>query len=978
MRFTSKRWLVLFAPVGAFVAMACAPAILVAVAPASSFEPADSIVFESDIRPLFQEHCVGCHNPEKRKANLDLTDVKSFLRGGESGPVFKAGEPEHSLLFELVHKGEMPRGKDKLPEPEIDVIRRWIAGGAKFATPPQLAKDPPHQHDVTPILLLRCTVCHGPRKQDGGVDLRTKAAMLKGGKNGPAIAPGSPEKSLLIQRIESGACPPEGTLLKYFVKRPTAEDTRILREWIAAGAPEKDIQPDAPSRQPDPLVTPAERMHWAFQSPKPAQPPRIEPEQPNNPIDAFIGFKLRENRLRFSPEADRAALIRRACLDLTGLPPSLEQLRRWRANSSPRWYEEMVDDLLASPRYGERWARYWLDLAGYANSEGGISADTVRTVAWKYRDYVIRAFNDDKPYDRFLLEQLAGDELADYTNPETITPEIVDNLIATGFLRMGIDQTGSRTMNFVPERLGVIGDAINVVSSGLMGVTMECARCHGHKYDPIPQRDYYRFKAVFQGAFDEHDWMSWKTRNLEIATPEERRQSAEAAATIGKEIKSLESRRKKAVSSLQGQYFKERRLTLSDELYVEFVAAQKATTGRKTLRQLELLEKYETFLRPTEAQLKDMHPELEAELAEIDRKLPVLRNELPPPLTIRALWDRGEPSPSYILVRGEHNRPGRLVGPGVPSALTDGQTPFEPIPPWKGARKTGRRLAFAKWLTRPDNPLTARVLVNRVWKHHFGEGIVKTLDNFGVQGARPSHPELLDWLATEFVRNGWSIKELHRQMMTSRTYRQASGLLPEAAVVDPQNRLLSRMSLRRLDAEALRDSLLFLAGQLDERMYGPADPVGVREDGLIMAEPSDNGWRRSIYLRFRRTELPSLLDTFDYPEMGPNCAERSVSTVSLQALMLSNNRRVYDLSAKFASRIAMEAGRDPVARVSMIYQTALGREPGKDEVQRAAAALKTVKDQWIAAGDKPDVAADKAINTLCHTVLNSAAFLYVD
>ena len=978
MRFSINRSVKSFALAACLGVVVSLPPSLFAASAAPSSDKAKSIVFESDLRPLFQKHCVGCHNPKKRKANLDLTDAESFLRGSESGPIFKSGEPEHSLLYELVHNGEMPRGKDKLPAADIELIRSWIAGGAKFAAPPKLVKEPPHQHDVTPILLLRCTVCHGPRKQDGGVDLRTRTAMLKGGDNGPAIVPGSPDKSRLIQRIESGACPPEGTLLKYFIKRPTSEDTRVLREWIAGGATEKDIEPDSPSRQPDPLVTDSERLHWAFQSPKPLQPPRIEPEQPSNPIDAFIGRKLGASGLTFSREAERTTLIRRACLDLTGLPPSVEELQRWRTNDSPRWYEEMIDDLLASPRYGERWARYWLDLAGYASSEGGISADTVRTVAWKYRDYVIRAFNDDKPYDRFLLEQLAGDELADYTKPDAITPEIVNNLVATGFLRMGIDQTGSRTMNFVPERIGVIGDAINVVSSGLMGVTMECARCHGHKYDPIPQRDYYRFKAIFQGAFDEHDWMSWKTRKLEVATPEDRRRHTQATSTIGKEIKTLESRRKRAVSSLQSKYFKERRPTLSDKLYTEFVAAKKAPTGRKTLRQLELLEEYETFLRPTEAQLKALHPELKAELAEIDSKLPRLRKELPPPLTIRALWDRGDPSPSYILVRGEHNRPGRLVGPGVPSALTDGRTPFEAIPPWKGAKKTGRRLAFAKWLTQPDHPLTARVLVNRVWKHHFGVGLVKTLDNFGVQGARPSHPELLDWLAIEFTRNGWSIKELHRQMMTSRTYRQVSGIQPEHAAVDPQNQLLARMSLRRLDAEALRDSLLYLAGQLDERMYGPADPVGVREDGLIMAELSDNGWRRSIYLRFRRTELPSLLDTFDYPEMGPNCGERSVSTVSLQALMLSNNRRVFDLAADFARQIRNDAGNDFSAQATRVYAAALGREPDAEELQRAVAALQTMKAHWTKAGTEPNDAAAKAIATLCHTVLNSAEFLYVD
>ena len=934
--------------------------------------------FETAIRPLIDAHCIECHNPNSRKANLDLTTSEGVVRGGESGPIFFPGDRKKSPLFQLVHHGEMPRERERLADSEIELIGDWIQSGARFQRTPVLAKEPPHQHDVIPILLLRCTVCHGPRRKDGGLDLRTKAAMLQGGKSGPAMIPGDPDGSLMIQRIESGDCPPLELLLKYFVRKPTREEVSVLRAWIAAGAPEKAIRPDVATTSADVLVTKEDREHWAFQPLRKMEPPRIDRRNGANPIDAFIGARLKEKGLSFSGEADRRTLIRRAWFDLTGLPPSVEELGRWMTHEGERWFEDLVDHLLASPRYGERWGRYWLDLAGYASSEGGISADTIRAVEWKYRDYVIRAFNDDKPYDRFLLEQIAGDELANYTDPEGVTPEIVENLIATGFLRMGIDQTGSRTMNFVPERLGVIADAINVVGSGVMGLTLECARCHGHKYDPIPLRDYYRLKAVFQGALDEHDWMSWKTRKLTVATPEAKKRHALASSTIGKEIKSLEAKRRKAVSLLQSRYFKERRPTLSDELYEEFRAAQKVSQGRLTLRQEELLARYETFLKPTESQLREMHPELGEELNEMDARLKSLRREMPPPLTVRALWDRGDPSPTYILKRGEHNRPGRLVGPGVPSALTDGRTPFEYSRPWKNAPSTGRRLAFAKWLTRPDHPLTSRVFVNRVWKEHFGVGLVKTLENFGKQGERPSHPGLLDWLALEFVERGWSVKELHRLIMSSRTYRQASSIQPEIDRVDPENRLLSRMAMRRLNAEALRDSLLFVSGRLDERMFGPSDPVSVREDGLIMADASESGWRRSVYLRYRRTELPSLLDTFDYPEMGPNCVQRSVSTVSLQALMLSNNRRVFELAESFAGRVLAVAGDNVAEAVKAAYEMALSREATNEESARARESVAAMAGQFREAGESETYARKQAMAAFCHALLNSAEFVYVD
>ena len=362
---------------------------------------------------------------------------------------------------------------------------------------------------------------------------------------------------------------------------------------------------------------------------------------------------------------------------------------------------------------------------------------------------------------------------------------------------------------------------------------------------------------------------------------------------------------------------------------------------------------------------------------DIENEIAKTKKEMPPPPTIRAVWDRGAPSPTYILRRSEDTRPGPLVGPGVPSVLTDGRTPFEVQPPFPdGTSRTGRRLAFAKWLTRPEHPITARVLVNRVWYHHFGIGLVKSLENFGTKGERPSHPELLDWLAVKFVERGWSIKELHRIIMNSQTYRQSSFITDERRKLDPQNRQLSRMSLRRMDAEALRDSLLAVSGRLDELPGGPPDTVSVDQDGLVSVDPTDdNRWRRSIYVQYRRTEIPSMMDTFDYPEMGPNCLSRSVSTASPQSLMLMNNEQVRELASSLAARVeALQKENDSKSSegiVDTVYQLALSRLPNEVERQLGIDALKEFRRAW------PDHA-NAALEIYCHAILNSGAFLYID
>ncbi len=522
------------------------------------------------------------------------------------------------------------------------------------------------------------------------------------------------------------------------------------------------------------------------------------------------------------------------------------------------------------------------------------------------------------------MEQIAGDEIDDYENAKEITPEIMDCLVATGFLRMTPDGTGSDIVNLVENRLEVIADEVQVLSTAVMGITMQCARCHSHKYDPIPQRDYYRFLAIFKGAYDEHDWMK-------------------PTSVPGQSRSKRPSRLLPFVTAEEKQKWKEYKARVQKE--IDRLNKEKTSVAKAQVRALQTVIKAEPG--------------------------------------IRALWDRGQPSPSYLYRRGDYLQPAKLVGPGVPSVLTDGKTPFEYAPPFPGAKSTGRRLAFAQWLTQPDNPLTARVMVNRIWNHHFGQGIVRTLDNFGNTGSPPSHPKLLDWLSREFVDRGWSMKAMHRLMMTSATYRQCSLLSEKLEKLDPDNRLFSRMPLQRMDAETLYDSMLFVSGQLDKTPFGPPDGVIAREDGLVMAMKTDKSWRKSIYVRQRRTQILTLLETFDLPQMNPNCVSRIDSTVAPQALYLKNNAMVWTLAEKFAERTLKEAGDNPSQQIEWIYLTAMNRYPTGKERDLSLQGLAQLNRHWSAhlqgqGQADEEKAARKALTSYCHTILNSGTFLYID
>ena len=887
------------------------------------------VSFQSAIEPLLKEKCWRCHGASVQKGELALHTPELIEKGSESGPVVIAGNPEGSRLFEAIKSGEMPPdNQGTLTEDEVELFKRWIEVGASFGEAVKKAEREVTQHDVVPVLLLRCTVCHGRHVQEAGLDLRTRESMLKGGKSGPAFVAGKPDESLMVKRVRAEEMPPHAKLTEVSVKPMDPEELNTLAKWIAAGAPLAKEEPELAGTVDDPLVSPQDREFWAFKTPVAVPVPKVtEPADADralSPIDPFLLEKLKAKGLTLAPKAERRVLIRRVTLDLTGLPPTPSEVAEFLGDSSQDAFERLVDRLLASPHYGERWGRHWLDVAGYADCEGRREQHLPRPFAWRYRDYVIAAMNSDKPYDRFLLEQIAGDELADYRSAAVITKEIEDNLVATAFLRMSPDPTWANLTGFVPDRLEVISDSIDVLTAGVMGLTFKCAKCHTHKFDPIPQRDYYRLAAMLKPAYDEHDWL------------------------------------KPQLNSFGGAMSKG-----LGERFLPYVTTEEREAWER--REAEITQ------RLTELKSQPQTPETEKQIKEWDAK------RQPEP-RIMALWDRGEPAQTYVYRRGNYTTAGAPVTPGVPAVLKNPAKIFFSAPTNFSQKTSGRRIALAKWLVEPDHPLTARVFVNRVWKHHFGQGIVRSLGNFGKVGEPPSHPELLDYVARDFIRREWSLKSLHRLLVNSAVYQRVSLTSAGAREIDPANVLLSRMPLQRLDAEQLWDSMLAIAGELNDAGGGVPEPVRVRPDGLV-----STGRRRTIYVQQLRKHPVSLLESFDFPSMNPNCLQRSESLVPTQALHLWNDVAIRQLSMQLASRIDDECHneRSDQARVERLYELALCRSALPDETTAAVDSLNRLRAAWqgpLAKGPGDSLAdADrKALATLCHTILNSADFLYID
>jgi hypothetical protein len=872
-------------------------------------------------------------------------------------------------------------------------IPALVAAAIAVSTCVAWATDAPSfDRDVRPILKAACTQCHGEEEPlSGGVDLRLRRFMDKPGESGePLIVAGKPDESLLVRMIESGEMPKEG-------KRLDPAKAAVIRAWIAAGATADAPEPE--SLPPGAYVSDRERRHWAFQPiASPTVPAHGPADRVRTPIDAFLAAKHREWGLGFAPDTDRSTLIRRLSVDLTGLVPTAEEVEQFVADDSADAYDRLVERLLESPAYGERWGRHWLDAVGYADSNGHAEADSPRPHAWHYRDHVVRAIQNDKPWSEFLVEQLAGDELAGVVHGETEAavqdPDRREKLVATGFLRMAPDGTGDPLPDQKLARNEVIAEQVKVVSSALLGLTVGCAQCHDHRIDPIPQADYYRLRAIFEPAYDWDQWRLPAQRLCSLATPEERAKAAE----IEKQAVAIEADAKAMEKKFLDEIFAKEVLKLPEADREPYREARATEAGKRTPEQAALIKKYPSALALFSLDLYDK----DAQKKVTDRRNHAkdLRKTKPPEDFVMALTEvRGRVPETKVFHRGDHDQPRQAVAPGELGVLAGpALEPFMPAAVPSGS--SGRRLAYAKWLTGGGHPLVARVLVNRFWMHHFGRGIVATPGDFGLAGERPSHPELLDWLAARFMQDGWRLKALHRLIVTSTAYRQASRN-PAAVAADPDNVLLARASVRRLDAESLRDSLLLAAGRLNTKAGGPPvgvgrDPLGrvmegtevrnVNGDVVKILPAGDEGLRRSIYMTSRRSLPLTVLGTFDAPTMLPNCEQRGCTTVAPQSLFMLNDSFVLGTSLELAARVQRELPGDLRGQIARVWRLLTAREPTDAEAVEALAhvaeqaeSLRIFHAAHPPAKDAP--AADpqaEALASYCQVLMSSTLFLYVN
>ena len=852
---------------------------------------------------------------------------------------------------------------------------------------------------IRPIMERSCWNCHGEAAQLSELDLSSREAALEGGAKGPAIVPGRAEDSRLFRMVaglDQPFMPLSGDPL-------SDAELAAVRTWIDEGAHwdagEVTAAADALAALENDALPTGARDYWAFRHPQQAPVPASKTF--DHPVDRFLEASRRDAGLTAAPRADRLTLLRRAYLDLIGLPPTPEQVEESLADTERGAWERLIDKLLDSPHYGERWGRHWMDVARYADTDG-FEQDYVRPNAWRYRDYVIDAFNDDKPYNQFLREQIAGDEL-DHVTDET--------RIATGFLRAG-PRVNFREKDNPERRHDYLDDMLATVGRGVLGITVHCARCHDHKFDPILQKDYYSMQASIFGY-------------VEIDYPLLDRDEADAYFAAMRDIDARQQPLRDEVDAIETPYREELRAQMIRERFPENVQAAAFKPEAERTPGEQLLATQVLTLNPPRTQVAAaLTPEDKARVDELNAEIAALEDQRPPTPAMAHivtdgdyrfapngpgdevigcpecrtppdvdgayLYEEGGPDyeapPNYFLIRGDPFSPGSPMSPGFLTAATYGDPPTE-IPRPDG-RTSGRRLALAEWIASRDNPLTARVIVNRIWHHHFGRGIVRTLDNLGRMGDAPTHPELLDWLAVEFMDRGWSIKEMHRLLMTSEAYRMASSFRHEASAdADPENNLLWHYRGQRLEAEILRDAIMTVSGGIDLTVGGPAvfphipsdilfqsdgkgfwcgsPPPGRRitapSTGIWCEEPDrPEVWRRSVYVFRRRSLGFPFFDTFDLPDQNQTAAARNVSTVSTQALTLMNNPFVLNQAELFAQRLEREAPGDLDRQIDLAYLIALTRKPSDMERE-------------IARG----LVAEQSLVDFTHVMLNLNEFLYL-
>jgi Protein of unknown function (DUF1553)/Protein of unknown function (DUF1549)/Planctomycete cytochrome C len=758
---------------------------------------------------------------------------------------------------------------------------------------------------IRPVLATQCLPCHGGKKTESGLKVDSRAGLLKGGERGPAIVPGKPGLSLLVQAIRHS-----DDDLKMPPSRALGADTvSAFAEWIARGA----HWPEQPSNRPVPSASPPGR-HWAFVRLSAGVPPDDPTGWSRRPIDRFIAARWAPAGVQPVRPADKRTLIRRATFDLIGLPPTPEEIAAFLIDRSPNAYAKVVDRLLASPHYGERWGRHWMDVVRYADTAGD-NADYPVPEAARYRDYIIDSFNRDQPFDQFVREHVAGDILA----RQGPAASYAESVVATGFLAL------SRRYATAPFELWhlTLEDTIETTGRAFLGLTLRCARCHDHKFDPVTQRDYYTLYGTFAST------------TFPYAGSEE-----------------LHSKKFPRMNFVP----------LVEPRGVNSKLAAYHARLRELDREITALES--TKDRSSQERLGRLH----AERTRLERP------SVPPGVPGAYAVAEGKPVDVPVQRRGDPANAGAVVPRGVPRfAFLDGEPP-PPVSSGSG------RLELALWLTRPDNPLVARVMVNRIWQHHFGRGIVATPSNFGVRGEPPTHPELLDWLTARLIARGWSIKMIHREIMLSKTYQLSSDVEPSSALGDPENRWLGHFPRRRLDAESIRDAMLAVSGNLDRARPGPHPfpPIEswhwTQHDPFKAVYPSNH---RSVYLMTQRLVKHPYLALFDGPDTNASTDARPVSTVPLQALYLMNNPFVLEQAGTWARRLTAGSC-SPRTRIERAFQTAWGRPPEPDELERTLGFVQAYRDRTAAIGTPSDSAELDAWTSLATVMLTSNEFLYVD
>jgi hypothetical protein len=849
------------------------------------------------------------------------------------------------------------------------------------------------EQTVAPILKTQCSACHSETQKTSGFSVLTPEAIIAGGnKHGKAVVEGHPEQSVLIKLLKGELEP------RMPIGKPLEEaDVAKISEWI------KQLPPPA-------VTSKKQDWRWPYEKPVKKDPPAVKNAGwVRNPIDSFVLAKLESAGIAPAPAADKRTLARRTYFDLVGVPPSVDEMNAFLADDTEGAYEKLVDKLLADPRYGERWGRHWLDLARYGETSG-LEGDGVIGNAWRYRDWVINAFNTNMPYDRFVIQQLAGgDEHSKTRNNYQPDPQ---GYVPTGFLRVAPWDRSNLVAAEV--RQNYLSEVTTTTASVFLGLTVGCARCHDHKYDPIPTKDFYRLQAFFNATqagsgievpYKDKAFAAKAKANIERYQarlkdgPEKKELDAFEKVLLKKLIAGKAEKAKgkpftKADLRLEMRLEKQRIFTEAEkELYTDLLEDALRTNDKEEQESLEKVEKpflekliaaYTTggvdragrfeSLGPKEvrdeamakyagnsifsAEEKNRYAELSGQLEVFQHRLSRWKSEVLGVVNVPGPPNGPYVAPTRIMIRGDYKSPGEEVEPGFPTAITGNSEPATlETDRYRQFPTRGHRTTLAKWIASPENPLTARVMVNRIWQHHFGQGIVRTPSDFGKNGERPTHPELLDYLAVRFVESGWDIKAMQKLMLLSNTFQQAAeNPATQNTDKDADNKLLSRYERRRLEAEAIRDSILFASGRLNNEMGGPsifpplpndlADFARYGRTGGLMWEPNEkeeDARRRSVYI-FQRRSLPlPMMASLDAIVFSESCDRRNVTTTPLQALSMMNGALVQEEAAHLATKVAREVpdGRD--AQIKRLFNLVLNRAPQKDELQYISASGRSLE-----------------------------------